>query len=619
MKSCKPAVLLTLALICLLTSSVFAQLTTAPPFCPNPGEPPLPAECNLTATNYGWGAAINCLNALTRTYPQFWPGAIIGYQKDWMANPVLYANGTTGSGFETGDASRIASIASMTKPIVYAAGLKLIQDHMDSPDCAFLPDGTRNARCIFPNGVDSRLNIVLLRLDKRNGTDIWSRWFNNEYLRVSPTDVTVRESDVNNYNDWKHDKLRIRHLFTMTSGFPTLQFMGELLCGDESCPRQKPGDVLCPPSAWNHAAPHTSQCGYSLLYNRYLELRGGNGSLPDSCRPRPTNGPRLFDFNTYYGGVVYDPTRMQQKFERRYVGTPFVYNECVYVENPANGAGSWIDGRTATTRDVAQFYLGVPLQYEPGTRGSYAQANLAIVALLIEELSGISFNAYVKQKLLAPIGMTDTFFVPEKDRPSFAPGGVNHFLSHGSTDPNDHTNDEGGSAAQFARILDVKRVPTTPRRDIPDVAPGLWPNVVLGPDRHWDEGRQGWKNLSPEGGAFSTARDVLAFLRFLSTGKVGEKVILNTDYLNLLTKVIGPNSQSRTYGFVAAGNRIGHHGFFGSVYERDKEKKLNTTVIAQNVLSTPHGGEQRVPLCEFQYNDRQRFLDAIETLLQSIP
>ena len=606
-----------LAFVLLWSIEAAAQLTTAPPPCPNPGQPAEPPECTITATNTGWNGAINCLNALVRVHPTLYPVSIIGYQKDSMSAPVLYAKGVAGTGLETGDTTRIAGIASMTKPMVYAAGLKLIQDHLKTPDCARLPDGTRGPRCVFPDGVNSKLDVVLQRLDQRNGTDIRNRWFNNDYLQISSTNI--RDADKAVYDDWKRNKLLVRHLFVMTAGFPTLIFMGHKLCGAPECPAQKPGDVLCPPDSWNHAAPHTSECGYALLYTRYLELRGGFGNLPDACRPRPNDGPRVYDFVDHYNGEVYNPTRIQQRFERRYIGTPFTYGECVYVENPSTGTGSWVDGRQATTSDVGKFYLGLPLQHQPGTVETYQQAPLHIVSHLIEALSGFPFNVYLKQKFFVPLGMTNTFIVPDRTRPQFAPGGPYHRLSHASADPNNHALDEGGTPAQLARVLDVKRVPTTPLRDIPDLAPGLQPNAALGPDKHWDEGRFGWLNMGPEGGAYSTATDVLKFLRFLRNGQgTNGNGILDPAYLSLLTNYVDPVS-SRTFGFARNGELIGHGGMFGGTYERDKAKGLNLVILGASVTNLPHGGAQRVPLCDFQYADRNRLMLAIEKFLQTIP
>jgi CubicO group peptidase (beta-lactamase class C family) len=611
MRICKPATSASFVLVCLLATSVFGAFSTTPPPCPWPGEPPLPAECNITSTNFGWNGAVNCLNALVRIYPTYFTGATLGLRKDNMAGPLLYANGVAGTGYADGNPSRIASVASVTKPIVYAAGLKLIQDHLSSPECAVLPDGTRGPDCVFPNGVESRVATVLARLDQRNGTNLLS-FLNNHHLDVSAADRAV-------YDSWKFKSLKVKHLFLMTSGTPTLQYAAEYFCRDAQCTGAKPGDTLCPIGSWNHGGPHTSECGYSYLYNSYLERRGGIGALPDTCRPRPAAGPRDFEFDTYYGGNVYDPVRMQKKFERRYIGAPFVYNDCIFAANAVTGARAWTDGRKATAREIAIFSLGVPLQYEPGTGTTYSQYNLAMIALFIEEMERVSFNAYIKRKFFVPLDMLESFFVPERNRPSFAPGGANHYLSHGSTNSWDHSLDEGGTDTQFARLLDVKRIPTTPQRVIPDVAPGLWPNVAKGPDLNWDEARYGWETLSPEGGLYSTSADLLKFLRFLRNGRADSgTVILQPFWLGLLTNYIDPIS-GRTYGFYASGDQVGHGGFFGSLIARNKVKGLNTAITSSTLMPTPHGAAHRVPYCDLQYADRQRFLGALEALLQSEP
>ncbi|WP_153799133.1 serine hydrolase domain-containing protein [Foetidibacter luteolus] len=67
----------------------------------------------------------------------------------------------------------------------------------------------------------------------------------------------------------------------------------------------------------------------------------------------------------------------------------------------------------------ADFLHGVstntrPLIYQPGEKGNYDNINFIVLALVIEKVSGISHNDYIKQHILLPAGMTNTLLVAYK-------------------------------------------------------------------------------------------------------------------------------------------------------------------------------------------------------------
>ena len=62
----------------------------------------------------------------------------------------------------------------------------------------------------------------------------------------------------------------------------------------------------------------------------------------------------------------------------------------------------------------------LPLAYQPGTDWRYSFAT-DVCARLVEVLSGQSFDAFLSEKIFAPLGMVDTaFWVPEEKRDRFA-------------------------------------------------------------------------------------------------------------------------------------------------------------------------------------------------------
>jgi CubicO group peptidase (beta-lactamase class C family) len=53
-----------------------------------------------------------------------------------------------------------------------------------------------------------------------------------------------------------------------------------------------------------------------------------------------------------------------------------------------------------------------PLLYEPGSKGNYDNINFIVLALVIEQVSGITYNTYITENILRPAGMMHTVFIP---------------------------------------------------------------------------------------------------------------------------------------------------------------------------------------------------------------
>lgn len=66
--------------------------------------------------------------------------------------------------------------------------------------------------------------------------------------------------------------------------------------------------------------------------------------------------------------------------------------------------------------DMASKLSKIPLGYQPGQRWEYG-ISVDVQAYLAEKLSGKAFDAYMKEVILDPLGMTETgYFVPEEKR-----------------------------------------------------------------------------------------------------------------------------------------------------------------------------------------------------------
>jgi CubicO group peptidase (beta-lactamase class C family) len=63
-----------------------------------------------------------------------------------------------------------------------------------------------------------------------------------------------------------------------------------------------------------------------------------------------------------------------------------------------------------TLADLVPIWLAAPMQYEPGAMWKYTQSGINAAARIVEVVSGVSFDAFLRQRLFDPLGMKDTTF-----------------------------------------------------------------------------------------------------------------------------------------------------------------------------------------------------------------
>jgi CubicO group peptidase (beta-lactamase class C family) len=247
-----------------------------------------------------------------------------------------------------------------------------------------------------------------------------------------------------------------------------------------------------------HILQHTSGLPHFLKYTEW----------PATPCNDPTGGPPSCKDPDLDLGPVSD-----------YIGAPALTNECISKNGACRPA------RTLTLDDVSQYVLQTyPVTSEPlpGSQYSYSTVNYVLAARIIEKLTGKSVNRYIKEKLFAPLGMKDSFFIPQK-----------------TGEPEiDAWMDDGTTLEQRQRIADLVLI--TRDGNLPaEMAPG--------PDGGWDKYRTGWRFVNPDGGMFSTANDLLNFLRMLRDGgQFQSRRVLSSQIVNLL---IEDQGHSHTMGF----------------------------------------------------------------------
>jgi CubicO group peptidase (beta-lactamase class C family) len=69
-----------------------------------------------------------------------------------------------------------------------------------------------------------------------------------------------------------------------------------------------------------------------------------------------------------------------------------------------------------TLADLVPIWLAAPMQYEPGSQWRYTQSGINAAARIVEVVSGMSFDAFLQQRLFNPLGMKDTTFYPTAEQ-----------------------------------------------------------------------------------------------------------------------------------------------------------------------------------------------------------
>lgn len=73
----------------------------------------------------------------------------------------------------------------------------------------------------------------------------------------------------------------------------------------------------------------------------------------------------------------------------------------------------WGDFQPMTREEALRRILNWPLIAEPGTEAIYSNSGYTLLAILIEEISGQSYQDYLRENIFNPLGMNNTGFVGE--------------------------------------------------------------------------------------------------------------------------------------------------------------------------------------------------------------
>lgn len=74
------------------------------------------------------------------------------------------------------------------------------------------------------------------------------------------------------------------------------------------------------------------------------------------------------------------------------------------------------DEYNQTLAKSVEYFSDKPIGFEPYTQESYSTVSFDVVARIVEKVSGIEFDKYLKQNIFDKLGMVDTTFAPQKEQ-----------------------------------------------------------------------------------------------------------------------------------------------------------------------------------------------------------
>lgn len=165
---------------------------------------------------------------------------------------------------------------------------------------------------------------------------------------------------------------------------------------------------------------------------------------------------------------------------------PGLANECYEVSPRV-----FKNARSLNNNEVFNQIALTPLYAAPGEYHKYSNLNHIVIAKIIEEYSNTTFENFLNMHIYLPLQMYNSGFVIQ-EHDARAPRVADITLAT--------TNNS------WPIDIDEPMVKTSPDWDT-----GYWSRR----DQTWDELRRGWNFHWPEGGFYSTANDLINFLRML--------------------------------------------------------------------------------------------------------
>jgi len=218
--------------------------------------------------------------------------------------------------------------------------------------------------------------------------------------------------------------------------------------------------------------------------------------------------------------------------------------------NPPPGIGELHGALHKSLADVATILSQQPLGFQPGTKWSYSNTGIAVLARIVEVESGQHLEDFLEARIFKPLGMVDTYIFPPAAKHHRMP--TAYLLKDGR--PIKYTADPLGEGAMKFRV--------------------------------------GAKYSLPEGGIYSTASDLFNLYQMMLNGGThkGARFISKAALEAMTSNQTGSISTGQrgagwglgnfvvtepagTLGFLSIGS-YGHGGRYGTFYAVDPKRDL---------------------------------------------
>ena len=232
--------------------------------------------------------------------------------------------------------------------------------------------------------------------------------------------------------------------------------------------------------------------------------------------------------------------------------------------------GGWTGGMPI--RSVAATAASLPLRFEPGTGDQYSNTGIDVAAAVVEVVTGKPWPEFLRERVLAPLGMNQTVFKP--------------------TD------------AMIARKIEMYRI-------------GRGRKAEWMEENPWEQRPYNGDHVFPSAGAglWTTTRDQLKFYRMLMNYGVGDngvRILKEETVKNLLLTSSRPAGMNRySLGLsVEGGGWVGHTGAFGTGCFINPEKKFLKLWVVQKDGSADWEGRLRTAVEDRFFADAPPAQDA---------
>ncbi|MCO6496399.1 MAG: beta-lactamase family protein [Chitinophagaceae bacterium] len=152
-----------------------------------------------------------------------------------------------------------------------------------------------------------------------------------------------------------------------------------------------------------HSAIHLASVSKTFTAMAVLKLvQEGKLNLDDSLQK-------------FFPGFPYEGVTVKTLLNHR-SGLP---NYAYFMENL-----KWDQSKFCTNRDILNYMIEFKPDkyYNPDKRFNYCNTNYSLLALVIEEVSGMSYEDYLRKTIFLPLGMKDTFvYNPDRDTATAVP------------------------------------------------------------------------------------------------------------------------------------------------------------------------------------------------------